>query len=251
LTHASVRVAAVIIVIALMAAVAVWLLLSDGAGAGPPGQPQSAGVAPSEAPTESSASETPSETAWEPQSTATEETRAQRLARLRKTDAFVEFANWDRARTAPNYERAWGDFGWYDHHRDGYVRFIDAQQLWNQAVAPVRDDLLLQGEEYRGPLLDGRVSGPVVSVLPRRPGDHQVVGFVALHVGGSGETLDRVHAVMVEVSSDRTSGQYARGDIVARMRPFTIDPAAFESLDDLASEGIGPRVKAWTTRKQR
>jgi hypothetical protein len=72
-----------------------------------------------------------------------------------------------------------------------------------------------------------------------------------LHVGGSGETLDRVHAVMVEVSSDRTSGQYARGDIVARMRPFTIDPAAFESLDDLASEGIGPRVKAWTTRKQR
>ena len=249
LTHASVRVAAVIIVIALMAAVAVWLLLSDGAGAGPPGQPQSAGAAPSEAPTELSASETPSETASEPQSTALEETRAERLARLRKTDAFVEFANWDRARTAPNYERAVGDFAWYDPNRDGYVRFINAKQLWNKVVAPIRDDLLLQGDEYRGRLLGGRVSGPITGPYVRRAGDAQLIGFLALYRGRSTNPLDRVHAVLVDVDSDQASGRYARGRVVAFMKPFSVDPGKFDSLSSLAADGISPRIRAWADRQ--
>jgi hypothetical protein len=241
-------VAAVIIVIALMAAVAVWLLLSDGAGAGPPGQPQSAGAAPSEATSEAPASEPPSETASEPQSTATEETRAERLARLRKTDAFVEFANWDRARTAPNYERALGDFAWYDPYRDGYVRFINAKQLWNRVVAPVRDDLLLQGNEYRGRLLDGRVSGPITGPYPRRADDAQLIGFLALYRGRS-TPLDRVHAVLIDVNSDQASGGYARGRVIALMKPFTVDPGKFESLSSLAEDGISPRLRAWADRQ--
>ncbi len=249
MTHASVRVAAVIIVIALMAAVAVWLLLADGNGAA--GQPSTAGIAGSEATAQPPASEPPSEMASEPRSTTTEETRAERLARLRKTDAFVEFANWDRARTAPNYERALGAFSWYDPGRDSHVGFINAKRLWNDIAPPVRDDLLLQGDAYRGQLLGERVSGPVVTVLPRRPSDHQVIGFVALYADSSGAPLDRVHAVMAQVSPSRASDEYAYGRIIARMRPFTIDPAEFESLEDLATEGIGPRVKAWTDRQRK
>ena len=248
MTHASVRVAAVIIVIALMSAVAVWLLLSDGADAGPPGQPQSAGAAPSEAPTELSASETPSETASEPQSTATEETRAERLARLRKTDAFVEFANWDRARTAPNYEHALGDFGWYDPERDGYVRFINAKQLWNKVVAPVRDDLLLAGPDYRGPILDGRVDGGIAGVYERQGQERQLIAFVAPFEAPDGTPMGRVNAVLVDVSGEQGLSSYAQGRLLARMKPFTVAPADYATNAELARRGIRPHLEAWAGR---
>ncbi|CAN5877746.1 hypothetical protein BH20ACT7_BH20ACT7_03080 [soil metagenome] len=240
--------AAVIAVIALMAAVAVWLLLSDGADAGPPGQPQSAGAAPSEAPTELSASETPSETASEPQSTATEETRAERLARLRKTDAFVEFANWDRARTAPNYERALGDFAWYDPYRDGYVRFINAKQLWNRVVGPIRDDLIAAGNDYRGRFLDGRVRGGIVSVIARSIGAYQEVDFIAAF-SKSGDRHVRVHAVLIHVRDNQGKAGYGRGRLVSHMPPFTIDPSSYETTAELASRGIAPRVDRWVGRE--
>ncbi|MDQ3710167.1 MAG: hypothetical protein M3387_12830, partial [Actinomycetota bacterium] len=181
-----------------MAAVAVWLLLSDGGGAA--GQPQSAGVAPSVPSTESPASETPSETASEPQSTATDatrETRAERLARLRKTDAFVEFASWDRARTAPNYERALGDFAWYDQERGSRIEFLNARQLWDQVSKPVRNDLLLQGPEHRGRFLDGRVGGGVAAVFERSIQQPQLVGLSALFTTRDGKIMSRIHAVLI------------------------------------------------------
>jgi hypothetical protein len=238
-------VAAVIAVIALMAAVAVWLLLSDGADAGPPGQPQSAGAAPSEATSEAPASERPSETASEPQSTATEETRAERLARLRKTDAFVEFANWDRARTAPNYERAVGAFSWYDERRDSHVGFTNAKRLWNQIAPPVRDDLLLTGPEYRGPILDDRVRGGITGSYERRGEESQLIAFLAPFKDVNGVPMGRVNAVLIDVSDQQGDEAYARGRLLARMKPFTVAPEDYTTNADLAERGISPRLRSW------
>jgi len=248
--HSSARVAAVIAALALMAAVAVWLFLTDGGGAA--GQPQSAGAVPSEAPAERSlgseppsTSKRPSEAVSEPQSTTPEETRAERLARLRKTDAFVEFANWDRARTAPNYEHALGEFGWYDARREGYVRFINAKQLWNRIVRPVRDDLLLVGPGYRGQILNDRVSGGITGVYRRRGQDPQLIAFVAPYESPDGMPLGRVNAVLVEVSDQRGASAYARGRLMARMEPFTVVPDDYATNAALANRGISPRLQTW------
>ncbi len=242
--------AAVIAAIALMAAVAVWLLLSDGGGAA--GQPQSAGVAPSVSSTESPASETPSETASEPQSTATDaprETRAERLARLRKTDAFVEFANWDRARTAPNYERALGAFSWYDAQRNSHVGFINAKRLWNKTVAPIRDDLLLTGPDYRGRILDDRVDGGITAAYERQGEQPQLVAFLAPYEAPDGSPMGRINAVLIEVSDLRGERAYARGRLLARMDPFTVAPNDYSTNAELAERGVSPRLRAWAEER--
>jgi hypothetical protein len=231
------------IVIALMAAVAVWLLLADGNGAA--GQPSTAGIAGSEATAQPPASEPPSEMASEPRSTTTEETRAERLARLRKTDAFVEFANWDRARAAPNYERALGAFSWYDPGRDSHVGFINAKRLWNDIAPPVRDDLLLTGPEYRGPILDDRVRGGITGSYERRGEESQLIAFLAPFKDLNGVPMGRVNAVLIDVSDQQGDEAYARGRLLARMKPFTVAPEDYTTNADLAERGISPRLRSW------
>ncbi|CAN5695553.1 hypothetical protein BH24ACT14_BH24ACT14_09080 [soil metagenome] len=252
--HSSARVAAVIAALALMAAVAVWLFLTDGGGAA--GQPQSAGAVPSEAPAERSlgseppsTSKRPSEAVSEPQSTTPEETRAERLARLRKTDAFVEFANWDRARIAPNYERALGDFAWYDPNRNGRVGFVNSKVLWNQIVGPIRDDLIAAGTDYRGRFLDGDVRGGVVSVIERSRSPHQELDFISAFSSRQGKLRVRVNAVLITVPASQENPNYGRGRLVARMEPFTIDPSRYQTTAELGSEGIGPRVDRWAAQE--
>jgi hypothetical protein len=175
----------------------------------------------------------------------TEETRAERLARLRKTDAFVEFANFDRARTAPNYERALGAFSWYDARRDSYVGFINAKQLWNQIAPPVRDDLLLQGDEYRGPILDDRVKGGITGSYERRGERSQLIAFLAPFKDADGAPMGRVNAVMIAVSDQREDDAYARGRLLTRMKPFTVAPEDYTTNADLAERGISPRLRTW------
>lgn len=247
--------AAVVIAIALLAAATVWLLLTGGGGAA--GQPQSAGAVTSEPSSQPlpaseppSTSKRPSEAVSEPQSTTPEETRAERLARLRKTDAFVEFAQWDRARTAPNYKRALGDFAWYDPDRNGRVGYINTKMLWNQIVGPIRDDLIVAGSDYRGAFLDTDVRGGVVSVIDRSRSRHQEVDFISAFSSRNGKLQVRVNAVLIDVAADQADENYARGRLVARMEPFTIDPARYHTTAELASEGIGPRVNQWAAQEQ-
>jgi len=54
---------------------------------------------------------------------------------------------------------------------------------------------------------------------------------------------------LIDVNSDQASGGYARGRVIALMKPFTVDPGKFESLSSLAEDGISPRLRAWADRQ--
>ncbi len=255
------RYAAVIVFILAMAGALVWVLLGEDGSASPEPAPTDVAEEPSAS---ARAKKKPQPSASAPQSRKPEpsgseaesnpkepqESRAERLKRLRKTDAFVEFANFDRARLAPNYERALGDFGWYDPARQGLVRFANLRQLWNKVVKPIRDDLLLAGSEYRGEFLDGSVRGGVIGVVEGGRPAAQLLDFISLVEKDNGAVKVRVHAVVLDVVEQRTSSRYARGRLLERMPPFTLDPANYKTTAELGTRGIGPRVERWAQEQR-
>ena len=167
-----------------------------------------------------------------------------RLDALRASDAYLEFAEASRARTAPGAGLAYDSFGW--HGTDGHEYwFRHRSALWNTVVSPIRDDLLLQGTEFREPLFDvrGKPSHPFVAFYPREPGELQLVAFVCPFIDKGSDVAVRVHAVLLDVVEE---GSYrGQASLRARMTPFTVSASDYENWTALATEGIKPELLAW------
>ena len=170
------------------------------------------------------------------------------LEALRASDAFIEFAEARRAQAAPGAGLAYHSFGWRGADGEGY-RFREPAALWNTVVAPIRDDLLRQGTEFREPLFDpdGKPSHPFVAFYPREPGAPQLVAFASPFIDEGGDVAIRVHAVLLDVVEEGPS----RGEagLRARMNPRTISPSQYDDWAALASKGIEPDLLAWALER--
>lgn len=81
-----------------------------------------------------------------------------RLAELRKTDQFDEFAEHERAAKADGARLAWENFApIVDGKR---VEWSNKAELWDSIAPKIRDEALLLGPEYRKPLWNARNAIP-------------------------------------------------------------------------------------------
>lgn len=229
-----------------LAALAVVLALaacSDDA-ANPAAAPLSPG--PTRAPTTATQSEP------EPPSTPTINDSAPeaRLEELRASDAYLEFAEADRARHAPGADRAIDGFGTIRLSDDGSEQipgepFSNLDDAWNATAPQVRDDLLLAGEQYVGPVPEIEEFRPAVyRIWPTASveGRGEVSAFLAAYQGPEGPTL-RVHPVLVPLLGG--AGAEAVVAEITVGEPIDLMLDEFEELSDILRT-VADRTFQWT-----
>jgi|GEM_PF-5036065 len=198
-----------------------------------PSESEPAAVPASTTPAPVSATPTPTPAPTEPPPT---------LEDLRASDAYIEFAETRRARSAPGVDRAYNGFGW-DGGDGNYYEFVNASTLWNEISGPVRDQLLDLGIEYKGELLDGEIPAPyVVSFRRHADEDTQTIALI-----GASETNHgiRVHIAAVSIALNTVKGQLGYGVLIDRMQPFTLNPQRYKTWSELSGEGIEPPITSW------
>ena len=204
-----------------------------------PSESEPAAVPASTTPAPVSATPTPTPAPTEPPPT---------LEDLRASDAYIEFAETRRARSAPGVDRAYNGFGW-DGGDGNYYEFANASTLWNEVVQPIRDDLLTAGYEHRGPILDdvgdeASDAASYVGIQRRAHGGLQVVVFIApMNLMEGSELALRVHAVAINVTTE--GAERGIGRIDSRLPPFTAIAEEYSSWSDIARTGIDSRIEQW------
>ena len=198
-----------------------------------PSESEPAAVPASTTPAPVSATPTPTPAPTEPPPT---------LEDLRASDAYIEFAETRRARSAPGVDRAYNGFGW-DGGDGNYYEFVNASTLWNEVVQPVRDDLLRSGHEFKGAILDQTVQHAYVGIKPRRPSDPQVIAFYAFSSSADGETRVRIHAARIAVETKGSAR--GKGTLKERMPPFEVSPSGYSAWESMAAASIRPRLESW------
>src|SRR5680860_454429 len=150
-----------------------------------PSESEPAAVTASTTPAPLTATPTPMSAPTEPPPT---------LEELRASDAYIEFAETRRARSAPGVDLAYRAFGW-DGANGRKYEFLDPSNLWNSVTGPIRDDLLRHGKELREPLFPSsqRQSSPFVALYPRLSGHPQLLAFITPLTRPGGQVVVRVH----------------------------------------------------------
>lgn len=165
------------------------------------------------------------------------------LEELRASDAFVEFAEARRARSAPGADLAYQSFGW-DGGDGNVYRFLESSTLWNVATAPVRDDLLRYGQEWRQPLFSSeKPSSPYIARYARSGADSQLLAFITPVLAADGRPVLRIHAVLLDVEVEPPTKGTA--SILGSMPPFSIQADGYESWSDAAANGFRPKIMQW------
>jgi hypothetical protein len=162
------------------------------------------------------------------------------LEALRAGNAFLEFAEADRARTA-----TWARLGYdsFAPHRGDDVLFewTNKEALWNSIAPGFRDECLLAGPQAVRPMWDAAALIPA-GIEPRwtdesTGGRGQFVEFVCAYVDeAAGEPTERWRAVLIATDEGLV------GEVVATMPAFTLPESDFETYRDALDGG---RREAW------
>lgn len=139
------------------------------------------------------------------------------LAALRASDRYLAIAPHDRAaglEWPPGMDGAWESFQWFR-------TYANQEALWDEVVAPIRDDALLAGEPYTGPIWDEEY--PVEAYVPNGWTDDTTEGrgdaytfAVRFADAADGEPVERWHAVLIRPGAD------GAGELIARMDHFDL-----------------------------
>lgn len=170
--------------------------------------------------------------------TGSEDPREARLAALRASDQFDEFAAHERAAQADGARLAWENFApIVDGER---VEWANKAELWDAIAPRIRDEALLLGPEYRKPLWDNTNAIPNgVSMAWNNEdteGRGDYVEFSVTYEAGD-KAKERVWGFLVR----RDEGV---AQIVGRMPPMDF------AVDDFASaadefDAVQERTWAW------
>lgn len=169
------------------------------------------------------------------------------LEALRASDRYVAFAEHERARQV---EWPGGMVGaWSGFARAGYA---NVEELWDEVVGPIRDDALLAGEPFGGALWNEQNAVP--AYLPggwsdETTGRGDAFVFTYRFIDpGSGEPVERTHAVLIRKDGDGDGG------VAARMEPFELrrrDAINFSEAADLVDEVVWGWVQEQTATGSR
>lgn len=147
-----------------------------------------------------------------------------RLAELRATDQFDEFAEHERAAQADGARLAWENFApIVDGKR---VEWTNKAELWDSIAPKIRDEALLLGPEYRKPLWDQRNAIPNSVAASWNDQDTNGRGhyfeFLVTYSTTQG-AAQRIWGVLVQVSP------HGAGEVVARRMPVDFPERQFGS----------------------
>lgn len=167
--------------------------------------------------------------------------REERLAALRATDQFDEFAEHGRAAQADGARLAWENFApIVDGER---VEWTNKAELWDSIAPRIRDEALLLGPEYREPLWDNTNAIPNgVSMAWNNEdteGRGDYVEFSVTYQTESGPA-ERYWAYLV------SRDQVGRGSLIRRMPAFDILERDHPDLE-AATEELRSRTWSWLT----
>ena len=159
-----------------------------------------------------------------------------RLAELRATDAFDEFAEHQRAAKADGARLAWENFAPIVDGRR--VEWTNKAELWDSIAPEIRDEALLLGPEYREPLWDNSTAVPNSAAVPWINADTGKGDYIELLATYSAQAgpVEQVWGFLV--STDAAGN----GRVVAAMPPLNFEANAFS---DLAARAAELRERSW------
>lgn len=161
-----------------------------------------------------------------------------RLAELRATDQFDEFAEHERAAKADGARLAWENFAPIVDGRR--VEWTNKAALWDSIAPKIRDEALLLGPEYRKPLWNNSTavanSADVQWTDRDTGGVGDYVEFISTIELGTGP-VERVWGFLIE----RTAGG---GRITAVMPPIDLAVNQYADMAD-ARDHLVESVWAW------
>jgi len=168
-----------------------------------------------------------------------------RLAELRATDQFDEFAEHERAARADGARLAWENFApIVDGER---VEWTNKAELWDSIAPKIRDEALLLGPEYRKPLWNNNTAIPNTAGVPwndaETGGRGHYAEFVATFVGRRGAT-ERVWGFLIV-----TDGS-GHGRVTASMPALDFREADYASAAD-EYDALQAHAWAWVERQER
>jgi hypothetical protein len=163
-----------------------------------------------------------------------------RLVELRKTGAFLEFAEYPRALEATWLKHGYASFAPHVNHEIAF-EWVNKPELWNDIVPPLRDEVLLAGPEASRPMWNADVLIPAGLEMSWPDevtgGRGQFVYFSAVYRDvGAGEPVERFWPFLIAADEAR------EGRVVARMPAFELREA--DSSDYRASRKL-VRDRMW------
>jgi hypothetical protein len=169
-----------------------------------------------------------------------------RLVELRKTDAFLEFAEYPRALDAQWLKHGYANFA---PHENGEIAFewVNKAELWNSIAPRIRDEALLLGAEASRPMWNADVLIPAGTDMTWHDqltaGRGQFVQLSAIFEDPQTKApVERFWAFLIRTDED------LKGQVVAAMEPFDVregDSPDYERSRDVADE----RMWAWVQKQ--
>lgn len=207
-----------------------------------------ANPADSPLPTFAGATRTASPAATPPR--ATEEPSEALLAELRASDAFVEFAEAERAKTAPHADGAYGNLHYFlvdlSQPEGTFVaapRYANREALWPELITPVRDEMLLARlPEYRGVVWDIEEVFPLIQAAwaSERTNGRGEVGYLNVpYIDAANRPVFRVWGYAITVDKQTGIGQ-----LIDVSDPFDVNPYDYTTFEEFNLE-VANRVLDW------
>jgi hypothetical protein len=170
---------------------------------------------------------------------ASETAEDARLAALRATDQFDEFAEHERAARADGARLAWENFApIVDGER---VEWGNKAELWDAIAPKIRDEALLLGPEYRQPLWDNTNAIPNGSAVAwndqETEGRGNFVEFGVTAITESGP-VQRYWGALISTDSA------GHGTLLAEMPSVDLAESEFES-EAQAQDALADRQWTW------
>lgn len=170
--------------------------------------------------------------------TGSEDPREARLAALRASDQFDEFAAHERAAQADGARLAWENFApIVDGER---VEWANKAELWDAIAPKIRDEALLLGPEYRKPLWDNTNAIPnsVAAVWNEEDthGRGHYFEFLVTYAG-PGKPAERIWGFLIRRGTDGS------GQLLASRPSQDFRESEFESI---AEQDEAATAAAWT-----
>jgi hypothetical protein len=171
-----------------------------------------------------------------------------RLEELRASDAFLELAEHDRARTGQWSRFTWNEFTLSTNADGVREEWTNKAELWDELMPAFRDECLLAGEVADRPIWGGQV-GIEVGVTPRwddatTEGRGQFIQVFCRYEVTEGTLAERWFAALI------VRGESGEGAITALMPPFDVHESDVASFDE-REDAVGLAFWTWVEQQER
>jgi hypothetical protein len=170
-----------------------------------------------------------------------------RLEELRASDAFLEFAEHDRAQTAQWARFAYDEFTLSSDDAGVRAEWTNKDELWDELMPPFRDECLLAGPVATRPIWDGQIMIPV-GMAPRwsnktTEGRGQFLEASCAFVDGESEEVVELWVGFLIQTAEDSSGR-----VVRQLEPFDFRESQASTYAE-QDEQISEHFWAWITEE--